>query len=432
MGHLSLQKPHRRLRERLDMHPIGCPETPGIIELLEAIFTPEQAAFVCTLPMKFFPIREACRRSGLSRKRAQELLDGLCDLGVVLDFERKGRRLYVVAPTLTGFLEFLFMRRRKNIDQPSLAVMMDKYLHQNVGIFRDMIGNVSMGRALVHEEKVLPRDYTEVLDYEKASFLIGEAKAVAVGLCYCRHVAEHNGKACENEQDVCMTLGTPARALARHGIARLIEKGEALDILKRCKEAGLVQTADNVKNKPSYICHCCGCCCGQLVAVRRARAAHPIQTSCFIAKIDEDKCKGCGRCVRSCPVNALSLVARVTHEKKKKYVAKVDGSFCLGCSVCAAACRNDALAMHRREQKVIYPEDMFDRLVLQAVDTGKLQHLIFDNPEQWYGKAASRLVGSILGLEPSKRILASKQVRSAVLSGLMKGDATTQLLKKLF
>ena len=243
MGHLSLQKPHRRLRERLDMHPIGCPETPGIIELLEAIFTPEQAAFVCTLPMKFFPIREACRRSGLSRKRAQELLDGLCDLGVVLDFERKGRRLYVVAPTLTGFLEFLFMRRRKNIDQPSLAVMMDKYLHQNVGIFRDMIGNVSMGRALVHEEKVLPRDYTEVLDYEKASFLIGEAK---------------------------------------------------------------------------------------------------------------------------------------------------------------------------------------------AVDTGKLQHLIFDNPEQWYGKAASRLVGSILGLEPSKRILASKQVRSAVLSGLMKGDATTQLLKKLF
>ncbi len=88
--------------------------------------------------------------------------------------------------------------------------------------------------------------------------------------------------------------------------------------------------------------------------------------------------------------------------------------------------------MKRRARSVIYPEDALDRLVRQAVDTGKLQNLIFDNPGRWHGRAASAVVGSLLRLEPSRRILASRQVRSMLLAGLIRGGGAGAVVKKWF
>jgi len=50
-----------------------------------------------------------------------------------------------------------------------------------------------------------------------------------------------------------------------------------------------------------------------------------------VAVVDEERCSGCGMCVRLCPFEA------VTYDGEKK-VAAVNTSLCKGCGTCAAAC----------------------------------------------------------------------------------------------
>ncbi len=51
------------------------------------------------------------------------------------------------------------------------------------------------------------------------------------------------------------------------------------------------------------------------------------------AKLNEAKCRGCGCCVRSCPMGAIALGA----EK-----AEI-GEACVGCGCCVKACPFEAL-----------------------------------------------------------------------------------------
>ncbi len=56
-----------------------------------------------------------------------------------------------------------------------------------------------------------------------------------------------------------------------------------------------------------------------------------VVTEGVVAAVDEEKCSGCGMCVRLCPFEA------VAYDGERK-VATVNPSLCKGCGTCAAAC----------------------------------------------------------------------------------------------
>jgi ferredoxin len=231
---------------------------------------------------------------------------------------------------------------------------------------------------------------------------------------------EHLGRACAAPMDICMTFNTSAGSLVRHGHAREVSVSEGLEILHQARERGLVQFGENVRQSVNFICNCCGCCCEAMIAARRFAAAHPIHTTHFLPALDLARCNGCEKCVRACPVEAMSAVSANDPRHPKRSVARLDEDRCLGCGVCVPSCSQGAITLRERGERRLTPLDGAHRAVLMALERGKLQDLVFDNRVLWSHRALAALLGAVLKLPPAKQLLATEQVRSRYLEALVR------------
>ena len=68
---------------------------------------------------------------------------------------------------------------------------------------------------------------------------------------------------------------------------------------------------------------------------------------------------------------------------------------------------------------VITPVNSTHRFVLQAIEKGTLQNLVFDNQAFANHRAMAAVFGTILKLPPLKQALASKQFKSIYLDKLL-------------
>jgi ferredoxin len=111
------------------------------------------------------------------------------------------------------------------------------------------------------------------------------------------------------------------------------------------------------------------------------------------------------------------------NSKEGKVVAEVDNEVCLGCGVCVRSCPKNAIKLMQREIQVITPVNSTHRFVLQAIEKGTLQNLIFDNQAFANHRAMAAVLGVILKLPPLKQMMASKQFKSIYLDKLLHKNA---------
>ncbi len=416
MGHtVTKVDSYTLLQERLDRFVTGAPESAVFMQILRLLFSPEEAELARHIPTLPTPLPKLARRLNLPEDELHDTLRAMAERGLVMDFERKGVSYFALPPVVIGFFEYTFMRTRDDVPLAELARLFDEYMYRD-GRFAQAVfaGQTQIGRSLVREEALPDGDHVEVLDWERASYLVQSAKAHAVSLCACRHKASHLGHACDQPQRTCLTLNFAADMLVRSGNAERISMSEAMATLEMCKEAGLAQTADNVKHNVSYICNCCGCCCGMMQAIRRFDIRHAIVTSNWIMDIDLEKCTGCGICAKACPVLALSLAETRENGRRKRWIVR-DADLCLGCGTCYGTCKFDAIRMEPREQRVFTPEHTVDRVIAMAIERGKLADLLFDNPETFTHRSLERMIRVLERTPPVKAALAIQPLRSRFL-----------------
>ena len=421
MAHNISHSPYRRLTDRLNRFPQGAPPAELLARILMVLFDRREAELVSRLPIKPFTAKKAARIWCLPEGDARQILNGLAEKALLVDFEVEAEMHYVLPPPMAGFFEFSMMRIREDIDQKLLAELFHQYLNVEEDFIRDLFatGRTQLGRAFVNEPALSETNALHVLDCERASAVIKSASYRGISTCYCRHKMQHMELACAAPMDICMTFNTSAESLIRHGHARAVDISEGLELLETARENNLVQFGENVRQGVNFICNCCGCCCEAMNAARRFAAMHPIHTTNFLPRVDEKTCNGCGKCVALCPVEALNLVSANDSKHPKRKMARVDESRCLGCGVCLRACtQTESLSLVHRPKRVLTPLNTVHRVVVMAVERGKLQHLIFDNHVLWHHRALAAVLGAILRLPPVARAMATDQVKSRYLEAL--------------
>ncbi|MCX6545884.1 MAG: 4Fe-4S binding protein [Acidobacteria bacterium] len=424
MGHLVGKDVYRALGRKIDGLTLRAPWNDTFHALLKELYSAEEADLVVRMPYRPATIEHLERTTGYPRATLERLLEGLCMKGLIIDAHLGGQYRYIVSPLAVGIFEFTMMRSGEGVDHKACARLFHDYI-SNGGVWA---ANLSAGqqlqlmRTVPHEQTVASADHVEVLDYEKAVSIVESQKQFAVGICSCRHEKSHLGlKRCEVPLETCTSLGSGADYLVRRKLARPIDKSEMLDRLSQARDMRLVMNADNVRSHVGFMCLCCRCCCNMLLGVSQFGYPHMLVTSNYLATSDDSTCDGCLKCKKACPINAISIERLAKPAGKKKARPVVDESICLGCGVCALACSTQAMKLRARPQRILYPEATFEKIILQALEVGTLQNLLFAEPERLTHQFLRAFVGAFLRLPPVKKALVGKTLRSRFLGALASG-----------
>jgi len=191
--------------------------------------------------------------------------------------------------------------------------------------------------------------------------VVQQAKVFAVAHCPCRMAMRLRGRGCDHPLEVCLKFDDMAQYVIERGLAREITREEALEIIKKSEEAGLVHFVDNAIGDIKHNCNCCGCACWNVGTIKRRKIPRDVlMATYFIRETEEDKCTGCADCVEVCPVDAITIDGDL---------ARVDEEWCIGCGVCVAQCSNAAAKLKLRP-------DRTDRVPLR--DFGELHERILE------------------------------------------------------
>ena len=176
----------------------------------------------------------------------------------------------------------------------------------------------------------------KILDADSVDKIIEFAEEIAVANCPCGVIAHK----CDKPLEVCLQVNNAARYTLDRGSGRELTKAEALTILRKCEDEGLVHVTMNKMHVGHFICNCCDCCCQALPLVIK-EGIKICDPSRFQAVIDPDQCSFCKTCLDRCYFNALKLIET---ENGNETMSVIDDK-CMGCGLCQITCPEEAISM---------------------------------------------------------------------------------------
>ena len=187
----------------------------------------------------------------------------------------------------------------------------------------------------------------KVLAYEDVREIIEAADVLAVTKCTCKLTA----RKCDTILECCLQLNNSARYAIARGTGRELTKAEALDLMKKVEEEGLIHTVNNLKAVRQVICNCCSCCCQNFPGYIKY-GINSVDPSRFTAVIDPDLCTACEICLDRCFFGAIQMV-----EEDGRDVAKIpDPDKCMGCGLCQVTCPSEAIIMRETREEAFVPD----------------------------------------------------------------------------
>lgn len=342
---------YHRLQETLDKHPMGAPRSEEFLEILKILFRPDEVELAVLLDFKLKKVSEIAEKAGISTEDALKKLEAMADRGSVLAKKVDGEPAYALLPNYPGLFEYPIMKGGDSQTEQRLAELWHAYYMKAMAA--EIASANPPWNRVFPAEAALPEEH-EILPFEVASKMMAKTETIALAKCPCRITAKN----CAKPLDVCLSFDGAARFLAERGMARKISLEEALEVLKKAEEAGLVHTGSNVADRLMFICNCCSCCCHFLRLITEHNYPEALAKSSYQASLTVSECSGCGVCAEErCPVKAITM---------KNEVADLNAEKCIGCGLCVTTCPTGALSLVKR-QNYQFPPATTGELVKRIV-----------------------------------------------------------------
>ena len=349
---------YQQLARHLDDLPGGFPPTESGVELriLRRLFTPEQAELALRLTLIPEEPRVVARRAGIDTVAATRRLEEMAKQGLILRMEPENGDKpfqYMAAQFVIGIWEF-------HVNDLDIALIKD--MNEYMPTLSEEIWKVPQLRTIPVGRSISVQ--TEVLPYEKAEEIVRAQEKILVAPCICRREHTMSGHGCDKPEETCLVFGIGMDYYKRNGIGRVIDQREALDILEKANEAGLVLQPGNSQELMN-ICCCCGCCCQVLKAFKRREKPASMAATAFIVNTNPDTCSGCETCIDRCQMEALRI-------ENDHVVLNKDR--CIGCGLCVSTCLTESLTLVRKpeSEQLTVPKDVEKAAIQLGKARGKL------------------------------------------------------------
>lgn len=343
----------RQLQQQLDQYSMGFPATDsGVeIEILKELFNEEDAGLFLHLTPRLETPEAIAGRLDRPVEAVAGQLDDMAERGLLFRSRKGDLVKYGAIPFVHGLFEF-----QVSTLKPRLAGLVERYMEEGF--------HGAMTRGAAAFLRTVPVQRTiEVLHhvaaYEDAAEILRKAGRVVVTDCICRKQKRLVGQGCDKPLEACFMFGSMGRYYVDRGMGREVSADEAIGILTKAQEAGLVTQPATAQN-PGGMCNCCGDCCGVLTSLKRhPRPAEKVFSNYF-AKVDPDLCIGCETCLERCQMDALRMNDGGT--------AEIDRDRCIGCGLCVVACPEEALqlVLKPEAQRRTPPATGFEQMAFMA------------------------------------------------------------------
>ena len=250
------------------------------------------------------------KKVGKTVEEIAPLLDNLVYYGIFRRSMDKalGEDVYYMQIFAPGILEMMVNQKELLETHPEVGRAFDEYTRNLAASMGAMIPDGYGLMRVIPVESAL-EGIEGVSDYERISHYLDKYDRFSVSPCSCRASRSSLGDGCGHlEEDMCVQMGRGAEHYIRTGRAREITREQALEIIQRAEENGLMHDMVNIEEpgESAAICNCCACACFGLRVGLMFGARDAIRSN-YVAEVDEAKCVACGQCVETCPGNALKL-----------------------------------------------------------------------------------------------------------------------------
>lgn len=318
------------------------------IKILKLLLSPEEAKIAKHLGGSMEPLEIIHRRINekgipISSKELEEVLDRLVERGVIIGGEWQGGKYYSLVQWAVGFFESQLGRMTKEF-----AELANKYMLETFYKALHLKDTPPQIHTIPVEKSLTPEHHTSTYDNIR-ELINNKVEKIAIQDCVCREEHDILKEPCKlsDIRRCCVMFNNAAEAAIKEGRGEEVSKGEFFDILDKYQKEGFVLQPQNTQN-PSYMCVCCGCCCGVLVTAKQFPRPAEFYFSNYYAQSDPDRCNGCEICLERCQMDAITMV-------DNRSTVNLDR--CIGCGNCVATCETEAMVLCKREIETIPPKD---------------------------------------------------------------------------
>ena len=287
-------------------------KTPGYYAL-ECVVTDDMAdvalAMKLRVPITANKLAEKCRKS---KEETYRLLMEMAQIGIVVINKENGVEVFTLPIFAPGVMELMVMNKEQVEKYPQIAKAFERHTMTLIDKVGPMMPVGSAPMRVIPIEKTIPAG-SKSASYEQLSYWLKKYDYFAAGDCSCRTSRRIMGEGCGHlEKDMCIVVGQSAEYTVRTNKARKITYEEALAILRKAEDNGLVHQITNTDGPEEIhgICNCCSCSCFGLRGAQYFNTPN-LSRSNYVAKVDADKCVACGQCVEYCPANASRLGQKI-------------------------------------------------------------------------------------------------------------------------